>query len=296
MTRLLALFALCLSCAEFARAGGMLRQWINAHDSCHESQIWFMHSVVLGKKVKRAWVDVASNGRVAVYVNGYNTSTDVLTPYRPGDRIMRSFRCETTPYICSDTCHLAVWYSPFLKGYNGRQLSLTFYGTYTDGSHFAFETDGNWSWTPAPASTRLSRGETEHIAYGSTDVEWLFDDSPLPSLLPVNVTVGSEITLPARPLLMRHIYPCRLVISSPTSLTYLSPHPFRGWVRVTLRGMKKSQPVTVNGLHYTCGGILDEQACRRFTIPDDKTTTIRISSPVGIRESNIMSVEAIDIY
>lgn len=296
MTRLLALLVLCLSYAALARADGQPRQWINATDSCPESQIWFMRTVILDKEVKSAWVEVASNGRVAVYVNGYNTSTDVLTPYRPGDRTMRSFRCQATPFVSSDTCRLAVWYSPFLKSYNGRQLSLTFYGTYTDGSHFAFETDGSWSWTAAPATTHLSRGETEHIAYGSTDVEWLSDDLPLPSLLPVSVTCGSEITLPSRPLLIRNIYPCRLALSSSTSLTYLSPHPFRGWVRVTLRGMKKGQSVTVNGLHYTCGGILDEQACRRFTMPDDKTTTIRITSPCGIHESNIMSVEAIDIY
>ena len=147
------------------------------------------------------------------------------------------------------TCLIAVWYSPFLKGHEGKQLSLTLYGKYTDGKPFAFTTDGNWSWALAPATTLHSPHETEQINSRAMRTNWNIDGLPMPMLRPVKSEVATDMVGEYRPRHIRKTYSCRLANSSATTLTYLSPFPFHGWARVTLRGMKPGTQITVNGLY-----------------------------------------------
>lgn len=296
MIRLLLIVVATIMNIASARAVGWTRQWVCADDSCRESQIWFLRTLCLPHRPAEAYIHAASNGRIIVYVNGYNTTTDVLAPYRNGDTSLQGITCDAMPYIDGDTCLIAVWYSPFLKGHEGKQLSLTLYGKYTDGNPFAFTTDGNWSWALAPATTLHSPHETEQINSRAMRANWNNDGLPMPMLRPVKSEVTTDMVGEYRPRHIRKTYSCRLANSSATTLTYLSPFPFHGWARVTLRGMKPGTQITVNGLYYTCNGQMDEQACRRFTIPPYTTTTIKITSPSGIKVSNVMSVEAIDIW
>ena len=277
-----------------ARATGWSHQWINAGDSCRESQIWFVKSLSLQKIVSRAFVDAASNGRIQIYANGYNVTTSVLSPYHDTDKTLGSLHCEVTPFITDTICHLKVWYSPFLADYPDRQLSLTIYGTYTDGTTFAFACDDSWSWTSVDATTSINTTETETIA--PIDMSLLYTDLPMPQLLPVAINHTRDAISHFEPQYIRHIHQCQLVDSTATSLTYLAPRPFKGWTRVTMRGMRRGVTVSIDGLNYICSGNTDEQACRRFTIQRDKKQTVKILSTSGISKSNIMSVEAIEIW
>ena len=296
MIRLLLIVFLTVMNVTTARSAGWIRQWVCADDSCRESQLWFLRTICLPHKPSEAFINATSNGRITIYVNGYNTTTDVLAPYHSGEETLHCVTCNALPFIANDTCIIAVWYSPFLKGQDQKQLSLTLYGKYTNGESFAFSTDNNWWGTLAPATTLHSPYETESINSRAMIANWNIDGLPMPRLLPVKTTTSTDFVSEYRPQHIRKTYTCRLADSSPTSLTYLSPFAFRGWARVTLRGMKPGTQITVNGLYYTCSGQMDEQACRRFTISPFKTTTIKITSPSGIKESNVMSVEAMDIW
>lgn len=297
MNRLTLIVTITLLHLSTARGEGWNRQWISSCDSCRGSQIWFMRTVCLTQTPEEAFITATSNGRITVFVNGYNTTTDVLAPYRSGDTTLKSITCNVVPYISNDTCLISVWYSPFLEHQDGKELSLTLYGKYADGRHFAFRTDNNWAWAQAPATTLRSPQETEMINSRETSATWNTTGLPTPKLLPVRTkSTTDDVVTEYQPQYARKTLVCRLAHSTPTSLTYISPSPFHGWARVTLRGMKSGTQITVNGLYYTCNGQMDEQACRRFTIPPYTTNTIKITSPSGIKESNVMSVEAIDIY
>lgn len=277
-----------------ARAAGWSQQWINTGDSCRESQIWFVKSLNLPRQVHRVFIDAASNGRIQIYANGYNVTTSVLAPYRDTDKTLRSLHCEITPFVQDTVCNLKVWYSPFLNDFPGRQLSLTLYGTYTDGTTFALTCDDSWSWTAVDATTSINTDEIETI--GSIELSSLYTDLPMPQLLPVSISHTSDAISTYEPQYIRHILPCQLVDSTATSLTYLAPRPFKGWTRVTMRGMRRGAIISIDGLNHTCSGKTDEQACRRFTIQRDAKQTVKILSTGGIDESNIMSVEAIEIW
>ena len=92
-----------------ARATGWSHQWINAGDSCRESQIWFVKSLSLQKIVSRAFVDAASNGRIQIYANGYNVTTSVLSPYHDTDKTLGSLHCEGTPFRPAAVCPRRGW-------------------------------------------------------------------------------------------------------------------------------------------------------------------------------------------
>ena len=76
-------------------------------------------------------------------------------------------------------------------------------------------------------------------------------------------------------------------------LIYDFGQPVEGWVRITMRGMKKGEVIEVNGLRYICKGGTDDQACRRFTT--SPSGVARITLPAGRSRSNISRVEAISV-
>lgn len=295
MTRLAAILIMATVHFTAARGFGWSQRWIHASQASRGTQLWFVGSLTLPSAAQSVRLEAASNGRFIVYVNGYNTTTDVLAPYAMPTPTLRGISCDATPFIDGDTCRIAVLYSPYLEGFDDRQLSLTLYGTLADGSPFAYSAGSDWSWTEANATTAIGDDESESVNGRNAECGWPTGDMPWPSRQPVVEGQGYTPVEHYRPQYIRHTMNCRMVHSSPTSLTFLPPRPFRGWVRVTLRGMRAGTTISVNGLSYTCSGQLDEQACRRFTIPRHSTQDITIVSPSGIKRSNVTSVEALDI-
>ena len=77
------------------------------------------------------------------------------------------------------------------------------------------------------------------------------------------------------------------------TLTYDFGTSFRGWVRVTMRGRKRGEKVTIDNLEYTCKAETDEQAFNKFTIAHHRKVTIK--SNRELLPENLFSVEAMEI-
>ena len=66
---------------------------------------------------------------------------------------------------------------------------------------------------------------------------------------------------------------------------------FQGWVRVTLRDARVGEQVNVGGMVYVCTGQMDEQACRKFTLPVCRR--VWIYGDAHFRKSQIQNVEGL---
>ena len=122
------LTALVLLVSISAFAGEWGQSWISHPAVDSTEQVLFRREIVLEEKPTAAFVAVASGGRYALYVNGYNVVTDVLEPgaQMSGDTVAVT-RYEVARYLRKGDNVLAVWYSPTGRcARSERQLSLSF--------------------------------------------------------------------------------------------------------------------------------------------------------------------------
>ena len=75
---------------------------------------------------------------------------------------------------------------------------------------------------------------------------------PLATLLPVQVNRVTRVTAP------------RYSERTPEGIAYEFVTGFYGFVRLTLRGAKKGETITIGGRKYTCNGETDEQITTAF--------------------------------
>ena len=75
---------------------------------------------------------------------------------------------------------------------------------------------------------------------------------PLATLLPVRVNRVTRVTAP------------RYSERTPEGIAYEFVTGFYGFVRLTLRGAKKGETITIGGRKYTCNGETDEQITTAF--------------------------------
>lgn len=75
---------------------------------------------------------------------------------------------------------------------------------------------------------------------------------PLATLLPVRVNRVTRVTAP------------RYSERTPEGIAYEFVTSFYGFVRLTLRGAKKGETITIGGRKYTCNGETDEQITTAF--------------------------------
>lgn len=75
---------------------------------------------------------------------------------------------------------------------------------------------------------------------------------PLATLLPVRVNRVTRVAVP------------RYSERTPEGIAYEFVTGFYGFVRLTLRGAKKGETITIGGRKYTCNGETDEQITTAF--------------------------------
>ena len=273
-------------------------RWIYHPQAEETRQIWFKRNIHMDKPLASAILSVASEGRYIVYVNGYNISTDLFSSNPRGAIGVRDY--EIGNFLHKGTNTIAVWYSPV--NYTKRQLYIVMSGQWEDGSPFFMDNEKGWLCHTANART-LPDGNEEIDGPGYmanwNDYDWKEDSFLLSEWQRAEVAKDLK---PAVITFCRHEKPAyrtqRILKRSTFSqqgrtLTYDFGQSFNGWVRVTMRGMKKGDVITVNGLRYICKGGTDDQACRRFTI--STAGIARIILPAGRSRSNITTVEAICI-
>lgn len=90
---------------------------------------------------------------------------------------------------------------------------------------------------------------------------------------------------------MRRIYTPLFTEQSADTLTvHLVPNE-RHLIRVTLRGCRRGERISIGNLHYVCTGEIDEQAFARFT--PTSSNTIIISGDSHFRSEQVQEVESV---
>lgn len=248
------------------------------------SDIWFRHTYLTQRRPISAKLSVTARGRYRVYVNESN-----VTPPLPTDNCHHpvTIDIDVSGYLRSDSNTVAILYHPV--GPHDHQIAACYYGVGRDGRPFGHNADGGWlcrpvdegsgdgidrgytqtvstaCWTPASVPGRLgiegtkvgSELRTAGSAPGKNDSEQRRVSTeigmwPLATLLPVRVNRVTRVTEP------------RYSEQTPEGIAYEFVTGFYGFVRLTLRGAKKGETITIGGRKYTCNGETDEQITTAF--------------------------------
>lgn len=248
------------------------------------SDIWFRHTYLTQRRPISATLSVTARGRYRVYVNESN-----VTPPLPTDNCHHpvTINIDVSGYLRSDSNTVAILYHPV--GPHDHQIAVCYYGVGRDGRPFGHNADGGWlcrpvdegsgdgidrgytqtvstaCWTPASAPGRLEMEGTKAASELRTaDSALRRDDSalrkvstemgvwPLATLLPVRVNRVTRVTAP------------RYSERTPEGIAYEFVTGFYGFVRLTLRGAKKGETITIGGRKYICNGETDEQITTAF--------------------------------
>ena len=255
------------------------------------SDIWFRHTYLTQRRPISATLSVTARGRYRLYVNESN-----VTPPLPTDNCHHpvTIDIDISGYLRSDSNTVAILYHPI--GPHDHQIAVCYYGVGRDGRPFGHNADGGWlcrpvdegsgdgidrgytqtvstaCWTPVSAPGRLEIEEAKvaseprrvEIEGTKADSELRTADSelrrvstemgvwPLATLLPVQVNRVTRVTAP------------RYSERTPESIAYEFVTGFYGFVRLTLRGAKKGETITIGGRKYTCNGETDEQITTAF--------------------------------
>ena len=255
------------------------------------SDIWFRHTYLTQRRPISATLSVTARGRYRVYVNESN-----VTPPLPTDNCHHpvTIDIDISGYLRSDSNTVAILYHPV--GPHDHQIAVCYYGVGRDGRPFGHNADGGWlcrpvdegsddgidrgytqtvstaCWTPVSAPERLeiegtkAASEPRRLEIDGTKAasELRTADSalrrvstemgvwPLATLLPVRVNRVTRVTAP------------RYSERTPEGIAYEFVTGFYGFVRLTLRGAKKGETITIGGRKYTCNGETDEQITTAF--------------------------------
>lgn len=255
------------------------------------SDIWFRHTYLTQRRPISATLSVTARGRYRVYVNESN-----VTPPLPTDNCHHpvTIDIDVSGYLRSDSNTVAILYHPV--GPHDHQIAVCYYGVGRDGRPFGHNADGGWlcrpvdegsgdgidrgytqtvstaCWTPVSAPERLEiEGTKAASAPRRVEIEGRTADSalqrndsalrrvstemgvwPLATLLPVRVNRVTRVTTP------------RYSERTPEGIAYEFVTGFYGFVRLTLRGAKKGETITIGGRKYICNGETDEQITTAF--------------------------------
>lgn len=220
------------------------------------SDIWFRHTYLTQRRPISATLSVTARGRYRVYVNESN-----VTPPLPTDNCHHpvTIDIDVSGYLRSDSNTVAILYHPV--GPHDHQIAVCYYGVGRDGRPFGHNADGGWLCRPIDEGSGdgIDRGYTQTVstacwtpvsAPGRVSTEmgvW-----PLATLLPVRVNRMTRVAAP------------RYSERTPEGIAYEFVTGFYGFVRLTLRGAKKGETITIGGRKYTCNGETDEQITTVF--------------------------------
>lgn len=313
--------------ASTATAGDFGCRWMSHPAPDDTSHVWFRRTLVIEEQdmPRTAYIHVTTTGRFVLYVNGRNVSTALFTPDRtPNDTTVMAISYDVRHFLRPDSNAIALLYCPSTR--TRRQVSVSFYGIAADSSHFATnDTDG---WLCRHADTWQTHDGGEAMNRNTYPYRWTDTDQPLALWQAVeqistsqhlNTTPSQHLnTTPSQhnttstpisaedicgyspvrinPLVdnaahMRRIYTPLFTEQSADTLTvHLVPNE-RHLIRVTLRGCRRGERISIGNLHYVCTGEIDEQAFARFT--PTSSNTIIITGDSHFRSEQVQEVESI---
>lgn len=247
---------------------------------------------------EKAFITVASTGRFRLYVNERNVVTDpFLGAIDSLEKHIKQYTIDVSRFLEGRETTIAVWYAPTSKRRSDKQLSLEFYGKDQRGKPFYAQADGSWFCKEASSAT-LGPGQE---AINATRYDKLWHSTELKEkdwLRPMDS--ADTLTLPLQdssPLYqgirMSHVLSAVDEVADSTGVTFDFGRPFRGWVRITLRGAKKGERLCFGEHSYICGGQMDEQAFPRFTITRQRF--VKVSGDERFRREQIQNIEGVEV-
>lgn len=311
MLRLIHILILFAASLATATAGDFGCRWMSHPAPDDTSHVWFRRTLVIEEQdmPRTAYIHVATTGRFVLYVNGRNVSTALFTPDRtPNDTTVMAISYDVRRFLRPDSNTIALLYCPSTR--TRRQVSVSFYGIAADSSHFATnDTDG---WLCRHADTWQTHDGGEAMNRNTYPYRWTDTDQPLALWQAVEQISTSQHLNTSTPISaedicgyspvrinplvdnaahMRRIYTPLFTEQSADTLTvHLVPNE-RHLIRVTLRGCRRGERISIGNLHYVCTGEIDEQAFARFT--PTSSNTIIITGDSHFRSEQVQEVESI---
>lgn len=298
MKRLAALLMTLLCCYATAHAREWGTRWISHPLPSDTAQVWFRERVKIAAPPEKAFITIASTGRFRLYVNERNVVTDPFL--NPSDSLrthVRQYTLDVSRFLDGRETTIAVWYAPIPGYHTDKQLSLEFYGKDRKGKPFYVQADGSWRCKEASASTPAEN--REDIDASRYERLWLSPELKEDGWSrPVDSADTLQLALrdasPFYPgIRVGHILPATHEEADSTGVTFDFGRPFRGWVRVTLRGAKKGETLRFGNHTYICRGEMDEQAFPRFTITEQRF--VRVSGDSHFRREQIQNIEGVEV-
>ena len=311
MLRLIHILILFAASLATATAGDFGCRWMSHPAPDDTSHVWFRHTLVTEEQdmPRTAYIHVATTGRFVLYVNGRNVSTALFTPDRtPNDTTVMAISYDVRRFLRPDSNTIALLYCPSTR--TRREVSVSFYGIAADSSHFATnDTDG---WLCRHADTWQTHDGGEAMNRNTYPYRWTDTDQPLALWQAIEQISTSQHNTTSTPISaedicgyspvrinplvdnaahMRRIYtPFFTEQSADTLIVHLVPNE-RHLIRVTLRGCRRGERISIGNLHYVCTGEIDEQAFARFT--PTSSNTIIITGDSHFRSEQVQEVESI---
>lgn len=198
--------------ASTATTGDFDCRWLSHPTPDDTSHVWFSRTIVTSEKdmPRAAYIRVATTGRFVLYVNGRNVSTALFTPDRQkGDTAVAAIAYDVQRFLRTDTNTIALLYCPSMR--TRRQVSVCFYGTAADSSHFAvsgtdrpcFALNGNAGWLCRHADTWQTHDGGEAMNRNLYPYRWTDANQPLAMWQAVketathlNTTIPQHISTP----------------------------------------------------------------------------------------------------
>lgn len=311
MLRLINILILFAASLATATAGDFGCRWMSHPAPNDTSHVWFRRTLVTEEQdmPRTAYIHVTTTGRFVLYVNGRNVSTALFTPDRtPNDTTVMAISYDVRRFLRPDSNTIALLYCPSTR--SRRQVSVSFYGIAADSSHFATNnTDG---WLCRHADTWQTHDGGEAMNRNTYPYRWTDTDQPLALWQAVEQISTSQHLNTSTPISaedicgyspvrinplvdnaahMRRIYtPLFTEQSADTLIVHLVPNE-RHLIRITLRGCRRGERISIGNLHYVCTGEIDEQAFARFT--PTSSNTIIITGDSHFRSEQVQEVESI---
>lgn len=327
MLRLIHILILFAASLATATAGDFGCRWMSHPAPDDTSHVWFRRTLVIEEQdmPRTAYIHVATTGRFVLYVNGRNVSTALFTPDRtPNDTTVMAISYDVRRFLRPDSNTIALLYCPSTR--TRRQVSVSLYGIAADSSRFAMNNTDSWlcrhadTWQTHDGGEAMDRNTypyrwtdtnqplalwqaVEQIStshHHNTTTPHHHTVTPPHHLTTINTLSAEDICgySPVRinPLVdnaahMRRIYtPLFTEQSADTLIVHLVPNE-RHLIRVTLRGCRRGERISIGNLHYVCTGEIDEQAFARFT--PTSSNTIIITGDSHFRSEQVQEVESI---
>lgn len=273
------------------------QHWITTPYANSTSQIWYRKQIVTKKKIKKAFVSIATFGYADLYVNGRNVSRNIMNPYREvADTSAISTTYDITPYVNSDTLTIGVWYSPLPSYKHNEQISATIYGRYSDDETFAYASDGTWLCRTSSTSININQGE--NIDGNINPFIWKSHSNYSLALWQCVKEVKTNITTPPKPTpykayAINEIINYNYFDANGDTIYYDFGKGFFGLLRLTFRNARRGEKIYIGNNIYTASGALDEQTVIRFT--PKFMRKVMIYGDSKFRISHITNIEALNI-